>query len=103
MPLDPLSASKAYQEAAKAAKRVADGGIDASDGVDFGKMVQRALTEAVETSRVAEKAGVQAASGRADIVDVVAAIAQAETSLETVVTVRDQVIQAYKEILNMPI
>jgi flagellar hook-basal body complex protein FliE len=45
----------------------------------------------------------QAAAGRADIVDVVTAIAAAETTLETVITVRDQVIQAYQEILRMPI
>jgi flagellar hook-basal body complex protein FliE len=102
MPLDPLSASKAYQQAAKAASRAAEGGAE-GEGVDFGKMVQRALTDAVDASRVAEKAGVLAVSGRADIVDVVAAISQAEATLETVVTVRDQVIQAYKEILNMPI
>ena len=34
---------------------------------------------------------------------VVTAIAAAETQLQTVIAVRDQVIQAYQEILRMPI
>ncbi|CAN0606416.1 unnamed protein product [Ectocarpus sp. 12 AP-2014] len=41
--------------------------------------------------------------GRADVVDVVTAVAETEVLLETVVTVRDRVIQAYQEILRMPI
>ncbi len=47
--------------------------------------------------------GMAAAAGKSDIVDVVTAISAAESSLETVVAVRDQVIQAYQEILRMPI
>jgi flagellar hook-basal body complex protein FliE len=43
------------------------------------------------------------AAGQANIVDVVTAIAAAETQLQTVIAVRDQVIQAYQEILRMPI
>ena len=42
-------------------------------------------------------------AGRGDIVDVVTAIAAAETQLQTVIAVRDQVISAYQEILRMPI
>ena len=45
----------------------------------------------------------QAATGKADLVDVVTAVAAAEATLETVVTVRDQVIKAYQDILRMPI
>jgi flagellar hook-basal body complex protein FliE len=43
------------------------------------------------------------AAGQGDIVNVVTAIAAAETQMETVMAVRDQVIQAYQEILRMPI
>ena len=35
--------------------------------------------------------------------DVVTAVSSAEASLETVMAVRDQVIQAYQEIMRMPI
>ena len=61
------------------------------------------MTDAVQSSRNAEvqmKAQVQ---GKADLVDVVTAISSAETSLQTVIAVRDQVIQAYQQIMQMPI
>ena len=42
-------------------------------------------------------------AGKAELVDVVTAISAAESSLETVMAVRDQVINAYQEIMRMPI
>lgn len=103
MSADPISASKAYLEAAKAALRTQGGGAKETESVDFGQMVQHAIADAAQSSRHAEKASMAAVAGKADIVDVVTAIAQAETSLETVIAVRDQVIQAYQEIMRMPI
>ena len=41
--------------------------------------------------------------GKADMVDVVTSISSAQASLETMMAVRDQVIQAYQQIMNMPI
>ena len=102
MAVDPLSASKAYLDAARAAMRAGAGG-DAADTVDFGKMVQTAIAGAADATRNAEQAGLAAAAGKADIVNVVTAIAQAEATLETVMAVRDQVISAYQEIMRMPI
>jgi flagellar hook-basal body complex protein FliE len=104
MAVDPLSASKAYLDAARAAMRAGSGGgAEESGAVDFGRMVQSAMADAVGAARNAEQAGLAAAAGKADIVNVVTAIAQAEASLETVMAVRDQVIQAYQEIMRMPI
>ena len=37
------------------------------------------------------------------MIDVVTAVANAELTLETVVAIRDQVIQAYQEVIRMPI
>jgi flagellar hook-basal body complex protein FliE len=37
------------------------------------------------------------------VVDVVTAVAESETAIETLVSVRDKVIQAYEEIMRMPI
>jgi flagellar hook-basal body complex protein FliE len=97
---DPLSGVRAYQSAARLSGGSPLGG---GEDVDFGGLVQKAFAETADAARTAETAGIQAASGRADIVDVVTAIAAAETQLETVIAVRDQVIQAYQEILRMPI
>ena len=44
-----------------------------------------------------------AGDGKADMVDVVTAMSQAELAMETMVTVRDRVISAYEEIMRMPI
>lgn len=100
MAIDPLSVSKAYQAVANAAQSKLQAG-EAS--VDFGALVENALREAHVTTKGAEAQGMAAATGKADIVDVVTAISAAESTLETVVAVRDQVIQAYQEILRMPI
>ena len=99
MAIDPVSVARAYQQAAKATQ----GGAQGADQVDFGHMVQQAIREAGQTSQAAEQSAMQVASGRGDIVNVVTAVAAAETQMETVIAVRDQVISAYQEILRMPI
>jgi flagellar hook-basal body complex protein FliE len=40
---------------------------------------------------------------KAELVDVVTAVTQAEITLETVTAVRDKVISAYQDIMRMPI
>ncbi|GAN00032.1 flagellar hook-basal body complex protein FliE [alpha proteobacterium U9-1i] len=100
MAVDPLSALRAYQQTARAAQTP---GTSGADSVDFGGLVQQAIREAGQTAQVAETQAMQVAAGQGDIVSVVTAIAAAETQLETVIAVRDQVIQAYQEILRMPI
>lgn len=101
MAIDPLSASRAYQQAAQAAQSRGAGG--GGDEVDFGNLVQEAIRQAGQSANVAEQQALAVAAGQADIVDVVTAIAAAETQLQTVIAVRDQVINAYQEILRMPI
>jgi flagellar hook-basal body complex protein FliE len=101
MPIDPVSAARAYQQAAQTAQN-AGAGQD-PDQVDFGSLVQEAIRQAGQSAAVAEQQALAVAAGQADIVDVVTAIAAAETQLQTVIAVRDQVIQAYQEILRMPI
>ena len=43
------------------------------------------------------------AAGKANIVDVVTAVAETEVAIDTLVSVRDKVISAYEEIMRMPI
>ena len=49
------------------------------------------------------RSAVAAVEGKANVAEVVTAVANAELALQTVVAVRDQVVQAYQEILRMPI
>ena len=43
------------------------------------------------------------AAGKANIVDVVTAVAETEVAIDTLVSVRDKVVSAYEEIMRMPI
>jgi flagellar hook-basal body complex protein FliE len=78
-------------------------GPAASAGGDFAAMVRQVAGGAADTARAAEGRMMQAAAGRADLVEVVTAISEGEAALETLVAVRDKVIAAYEEIMRMPI
>ena len=69
----------------------------------FGQLLQNALEGTAEAGRKAEGQALSVATGRADLVDVVTAVAESETALQTLVAVRDRVISAYEEIMRMPI
>ena len=103
MAIDPLSVARAYQHAARSNAGGAAGGADAGGSMDFGKLVQDAIHQAAASTHQAEQSALSVAGGQSDIVNVVTAIAAAETQMQTVIAVRDQVISAYQEILRMPI
>ena len=71
--------------------------------LDFGTVLQGALDNVAQSGRKAEAQAMAAAAGKADVVDVVTAVAESEAALETLVAVRDRVIAAYEEIMRMPI
>lgn len=74
-----------------------------SNGQGFGQLLQGALNGAADAGRRAEAEAMAAASGKANLVDVVTAVAESETALQTLVAVRDRMISAYEEIMRMPI
>jgi flagellar hook-basal body complex protein FliE len=91
---------------AKAAKQLAmPGGNAAVKGTSsgFGDMLKSALTDAIDTQKTGEAASLQAATGKADINSVVAAVNNAELTLQTVLAVRDKVVAAYTEIMHMTV
>ncbi|PSJ20467.1 flagellar hook-basal body complex protein FliE, partial [Halomonas sp. ND22Bw] len=61
------------------------------------------MTDMTQQSRAAETQMTRSVQGQGNLIDVVTALSSAEASLETVISVRDQVISAYKEIMAMPI
>jgi flagellar hook-basal body complex protein FliE len=72
-------------------------------GADFAKMLGEAVGVAQKAGAKADAQAAAVATGRADIVDVVTAVAESEAAIETLVAVRDRVIAAYEEIMRMPI
>ena len=63
----------------------------------------KAAQDFLATLQASETASMQAMTGDADPHTLVQALAQAELAVETVVTVRDKVVEAYQEILRMPV
>jgi flagellar hook-basal body complex protein FliE len=100
--ISPLAAAKAYA-AAQVGQAATPLPAGPAAGSDFAQMLQGVMGDAVGASKAAEAQMAAHVQGKAELVDVVTAIASAEASLETMVAVRDQVISAYQEIMRMPI
>jgi len=101
-----LSAARAYAQVQKAAGLEAGdpaAGVGGGAGAGFGDLLKSAMSDMVTTSRNAEAQMVAQVQGKAELVDVATAVQAAQTSLQTVMAVRDQVINAYQEIMKMPI
>ncbi|HYJ35098.1 MAG TPA: flagellar hook-basal body complex protein FliE, partial [Rhizomicrobium sp.] len=62
-----------------------------------------AIKDSINNIRQGEHAATQQIEGKANLVDVVQSVNAAEITLDTVVAVRDKVVQAYQSIMNMPI
>jgi flagellar hook-basal body complex protein FliE len=104
----PLSAAGAYAAIQKMGAGSLAPGLVSKPGMgegggQFASMVQQFVGGTADTARKAETAMTQATAGRADLIDVVTAVAESEAALETLVAVRDKVIAAYEEIMRMPI
>jgi flagellar hook-basal body complex protein FliE len=101
--MDPLSAARAYGAAVKQAQNAVKESGSETSAPDFGKMLQGALEHTMKTTQGAENMMVQQSQGKAELIDAVTAVSSAETSLQAVIAIRDQVINAYQEIMRMPI
>jgi flagellar hook-basal body complex protein FliE len=99
------SAAKAYATLAKlgdpagAASKIKD----TAGGENFGAMLKDAMTSVNQAARASDNHAHALATGKANVVDVVTAVAESEVAVETLVAVRDRVIAAYEEIMRMPI
>ncbi len=72
-----------------------NGGIEAAAG--------RAAQDFLATLQASEATAMQSMTEGADPHALVQALSQTELAVETVVTVRDRVVEAYQEILRMPV
>lgn len=105
MAIDPIvsRAAGAYADALRRAGDSAGDQAATTQGGSFGAVLGEVLSGAVDTSRKAEAVGLAAAAGTANVTQVVTALNNAEVTLQAVVAVRDRVVQAYQDILRMPI
>ncbi|QQA42983.1 flagellar hook-basal body complex protein FliE [Pelagovum pacificum] len=65
--------------------------------------IGQAANEFMATLEAGEDAAMGGMAGKVDPHSMVQALARTELALETVVAVRDKVVEAYQEILRMPI
>lgn len=89
-------ASQLYSDAQSATKT---GGAAASGDTSFAELAANFI-ENMQTNEATVKAGL---IGKADPQAVVEALAATEIAVQTAVTVRDKVVEAYQEILRMPV
>lgn len=75
--------------------------VESSGG--FAAYVTPLIEQTGTALRAAETASARQVVGQGDIIDVVTAIGAAETALNTMVAVRDRVVNAYNEIMRMQI
>lgn len=99
--INPAAAAGLYAQTAKVAG--AGSGIAAADGGTFGQMIKQATIDSIETVKEGERASAAAITGKADLTDVVEAMTAAELTLQTAQAIRDRMLNAYQEIMRMPI
>jgi flagellar hook-basal body complex protein FliE len=94
IPASPVAAAQAYQAADASAAPTAGG---------FGGVLARAMDGMVQAGHAADAQSAAAIAGGGSITDVVTAVSKAELALQTTVAIRDRVVQAYQDIMRMPI
>ncbi len=103
--MTPLSLTVTPSQAADA-YRAADGagaGNGGAAGGDFSSTLTRAIGGAIDANHAAEDQAMQALAGGGNLTDVVTAVSKAQLALQTATTIRDRMVQAYQQIMQMPI
>ena len=101
----PSIAANAYASLAKLTdpSGLTKAGGEASSGPSFGALLKEAVGALSKTTHNPDMLTHAAAAGKANMIDVVTAVAESEVAIDTLVSVRDKVISAYEEIMKMPI
>jgi flagellar hook-basal body complex protein FliE len=92
----PSAAADAYTRTARSV-----GSSDASGG--FSAAISQALGQAVQTGHTADDQAMKALSGGGNLTDVVTALSHAEMTLQATTVIRDRMVQAYQDIIKMPL
>jgi flagellar hook-basal body complex protein FliE len=105
----PSVAAGAYANVARLADpsaglgKAAGAAGEAANGSSFGAMLKDALNSVAESGHKSDAQTRSVVAGKADMVDVVTAVSETEVAVETMVAVRNKVIEAYQSIMSMPI
>jgi flagellar hook-basal body complex protein FliE len=76
---------------------------DAAGGTDFGATLRQAVQGAMDAGHAADAKAMEALNGTGNLTEVVTAVARAQLALQSATAIRDRVVQAYQDIMKMPI
>jgi flagellar hook-basal body complex protein FliE len=98
------AAANAYAALARLTEGVGGAAKGAeSAGPSFASVLKDMVGAVTEAGHKSDMQATAMVSGKANVVDVVTAVAETEVAIQTLVSVRDRVIQSYEEIMKMPI
>ncbi len=102
----PAAAANAYAALAQLRDQSAGLGRDPAaqeGGLNFGSVLKDVVQSVTAAGQRSDTQAHAVAMGKANMIDVVTVVAESETAVQAMVSVRDKVIAAYEEILKMPI
>lgn len=99
----PTVAANAYANLARILDTGGAGKGSESGGPSFGALLKDAVGSVLDAGRKSDAQTVSMAQGKANVMDVVTAVAETDVAVSTLVSVRDRVIQSYEDIMKMTI
>ena len=100
----PTVAANAYANLARILDTGGAGkGSETGDGPSFGALLKDAIGSVMEAGKKSDAQTVAMTAGKANVMDVVTAVAETDVAVSTLVSVRDKVIQSYEDIMKMSI
>jgi flagellar hook-basal body complex protein FliE len=101
----PAAAANAYAALARMGQQTSSLGREAMapDGPSFSSVLKDVVEAVAQAGRKSDVQAQAVAMGKANMIDVVTAVAESETAIQALVSVRDKVVAAYEDILKMPI
>jgi flagellar hook-basal body complex protein FliE len=100
----PTVAANAYANLARILDTGGAGkGSDTGAGPSFSALLKDAVGSVLDVGKKSDAQTVAMAQGKANVMDVVTAVAETDVAVSTLVSVRDRVIQSYEDIMKMPI
>ncbi|MGR3321933.1 MAG: flagellar hook-basal body complex protein FliE [Pseudooceanicola sp.] len=93
----------AYQSSHEIKAKAPSAEFTGEDRASFADMVRQVGADTVQTVREAEALGQAGLSGEADTQAVIEATLELDTTVRMAVSVRDKLVEAYQEIMRMPI
>ena len=99
----PTIAANAYANLARIMESSGGGKGAETAGPSFSALLKDAVGSVMDAGRKSDAQTIAMASGKANVMDVVTAVAETDVAVSTLVSVRDRVIQAYEDIMKMPI